>query len=221
MTANPILTAIKEKRKELGLLEAKKIASSHDIPVTESVVAKSAREALSACKQIGFPVVVKGFEPEAAVHKTDTGGVFVDIRTEKEVLKAFNEIKKNGFPKVLVEPLLKGTEVIVGAQRDPFFGPVVMFGAGGIFLELVRDVEFCLAPVTKKEAEEMIKKTKVYKILTGYRGSKKLFVDGIVNVILKVSKMMVEVDAISEFDINPLFVMEDEVVACDVRVVLA
>ncbi|MEK7689244.1 MAG: acetate--CoA ligase family protein, partial [Deltaproteobacteria bacterium] len=163
------------------------------------------------------------------IHKTEAGGVKTGLKNEQDIDDAFNEMMfeiSDHYATARIEGFLiermadKGVEVIVGGVRDAQFGPAVMFGIGGIMVELLKDVSFRLAPVTKVECLEMIKEIKAYPLLTGYRSSEPCDIDAIADVIIKVGNIMSEMDDIKEIEVNPLIAYPDKVIAVDARVIL-
>ncbi|MEM0083535.1 MAG: acetate--CoA ligase family protein, partial [Candidatus Nezhaarchaeales archaeon] len=180
------------------------------------IVARSPDEAVQAAESLGYPVVLKIVSPHI-IHKSDVGGVKIGLRTSSEVKLAYYEIMANVSKfavgatvyGIAVTPMVpQGMETIIGMRRDPQFGPLLMFGLGGIYVELLREVSFRLAPITKSEALEMIMETKAYALLKGFRGSPPGDIDAVVDVLLKVSTLCTEFKEIQEIDINPLFVYE-------------
>ncbi len=226
-----IEAARREGRRKLLEHEALSLVKAYGVPVPEFRLAKSVEEAVKAAKEIGFPLVLKVVSPDI-VHKSDVGGVILNVNTEEEVVKAFNTIMTN-VPKkapgarivgVLVQRMApEGLEVIVGATRDPVFGPVVMFGLGGVFVEVLRDVSFRVAPVDENEAMEMIREVKGYKLLQGYRNMPPRDVEALKRIIVAVSKLMMDLEEVSEMDLNPIMSYEagKGAVAVDVRVILS
>lgn len=226
---NPIISkALSEGRTVLLEPEAKKLCSQYGIPVPKSKLVKSLDEAIKAAQEIGFPVVVK-IVSEDILHKSDVGCVIVGVRDVEGLKAAYEMVMDNALkfnPKasirgVLVEEMVsKGVEVAVGGLRDPEFGPAIMFGLGGIFIEILKDVSFRIAPVSE-EAEEMMKEVKGFKILQGYRGSEAVDLKALVKIIVSVSKMMVENEEISQLDLNPIITSRQEAKAVDARVILS
>ncbi len=227
--AKKIITdAIQSGRKSLLEPEAKALLKAWEIPVPQYFVAKDKSLAIGAANNIGYPVVLKIVTSDI-IHKTEAGGVKTGLKNDQDIDDAFNEMmfeisdhyataKIEGF---LIEKMAdKGVEVIVGGIRDAQFGPTVMFGIGGVMVELLKDVSFRLAPVTKVECLEMIKEIKAYPLLTGYRGSEPCDIDAIADVIIKVGNIMSEMDDIKEMEINPLITYPDKVIAVDARVIL-
>lgn len=230
MTAKEIFKKARaENRTILYELEAKEIFSQHGIPVNEGYLAGSAEEAVAIAAKIDAPVALKICSPQIT-HKTDAGGVKLNLKGEAEVKKGFEDIiagAKNYNPEAqilgtVVQAMSKpDREVIVGALQDPVFGPVVMTGLGGVMVEVLKDVSFRLAPLEESDAREMIKELKGYPILTGVRGKKACDIDALVNILLKISEIITEYqDEIAEIDINPCFVSPDGAVAVDARIVL-
>ncbi len=196
------------------LEEAFGLMEKYKIPLPQQKLVKSPAEALKFAGKTGYPVVMKLYSAKIS-HKTDVGGVFTGVG-KGDVNKVFGRLMKiKGCEAVLMQKQVDGIETIVGGVEDPQFGPCVSFGTGGIFVEVLKDVSFRVCPVTKNDAREMVKETKVYHILKGYRG-KKYDTEGLVNVLVKVSKMMVA-EKIKELDINPLICSEKGVWAVDVR----
>ncbi len=157
-------------------------------------------------------MVLKIVSPDI-VHKSDVGGVVLNLKSDEEVREAFRKIMnnvKNAAPNakivgILIQEMVPdGLEVIVGATRDPSFGPIIMFGLGGIFVEVLKDVSFRIAPLSPRDADEMVREIKSYRILEGYRGMPPRDIEAIKDIILKVSKLMLEVAEIKELDLNPV-----------------
>ncbi len=209
--------------------KAKKILKEHSIPVPKEELAENEEKAVEIAKKIGFPVVLKLISPDV-LHRSDAKAIVLNVKNEEEVKEKFKEIIKNAknfnphakIEGVLVQEMLpQGREVIVGLIKDPQFGHVVMFGLGGIFVEILKDVSFRVAPINKKEALKMIKEIKGYKILEGTRGISPSDIDAIADIIVKVSELGVKMPEIKELDINPLFAYEKGAVAVDCRIILS
>lgn len=186
---------------------------------------RSPEEAAVKGARIGYPLAVKIVSPNV-VHKSDVGGVELNVG-EGMVVEAFERMRgiaeRNGFKfeGVLLERMAEpGVETIVGAKRDPQFGPVLMFGLGGVFVEVFKDVSFRVAPINEMDAEEMISELKAYPLLKGIRGRKPSDTGSIVDALLKVSKMMVENEWIKELDLNPVIAYEKGCRVVDARVIL-
>jgi acetyltransferase len=220
--------ARRERRTSLLSVEARQVAQAYGIPVPPSELAQNARQAVNAANRIGYPVAMKVVSPQI-LHKTDIGGVKLNLNSEREVTFAFNEIVRNAslfmpeariFGVEVQKMVPTGKEVIVGMTRDIQFGPLIMFGMGGIYVNILRDVSFRLAPISKREASEMIAETKFYALLRGVRGESRSDINSIIDTILKVSQLSVDFEEISEIDINPLFAYERNsgVLALDVKI---
>lgn len=213
--------------KTLNILDSKKILEKFGVKFARSGLAKSVDEALMAANSIGYPVVIKVISHEIS-HKTDAGGVVVGIRNDVELQESFRKMMgrvKKKFPRakisgVVVQKMVEGgADVLIGGKKDPQFGQVIAFGLGGIFVELMDDVAFRLAPINKKEALEMMAETKGFKILEGYRG-KSYDIDAIAALIVKVSRMLDRRKDIVELDINPVIALKKDAVAVDARIVI-
>jgi acetyl-CoA synthetase (ADP-forming) len=209
-------------------LEAKELLNDYGIPTPESVLTNTVNDALKAAESIGFPVVLKIVSPEI-IHKSDVGGVKVGIKNAESLKTSYNKLLadiKANVPRakitgVLVEKMApSSTEVIIGALRDPQFGPAVMFGLGGIFVEAIEDVSFRLAPVNEKESLEMIKEIKAFPLLNGFRGSPRLDIYTTAKTLLAVSKIISEIEQIKEIDLNPVLVYPKGIMVVDARVIL-
>ena len=197
--------------------EAKRLISLHRVPVPEEKIAKTPEEAVKIAKEIGKPVALKIVSPDI-IHKSDAGGVRLNLKTEKQIKKAFNEIIENAkkykenadIKGILVTPMVEdGIEVIVGTKIDDQFGPVIMFGLGGIFVELVKDVSFRVLPISRSAAKEMINEVKSSVLLEGFRGGKKYDKNALIRLLLSVSEIIEAYPEIVEMDLNPVIVHED------------
>jgi len=220
--------AKKEGRKLLTEIEAKELLKQAGISVVDTKLAISKDEALSISQQFGFPVVLK-IASSDVVHKSDAGGVKLGLRTARQVGKAYDDIVKaieKKYPEakiqgVSVQKMARpGVEVIIGMSKDAQFGPVLMFGLGGILVEILKDVSFRIVPLTKRDAGEMIREIKGYPILEGYRGQEPVDVANLEELILKVSNFVEQHPEVDELDLNPVFAYRDGAVAVDARVVL-
>ena len=227
-TEKIIAQARKEGRKALLEPEAKTICMEYGIPVTKFNVAKSAKQAAEFAEQIGFPVVLKIVSPDI-VHKSDAGGVVVNLKTQAEVAAAFDRILENAkkfkvdaeIVGVLVQEMApQSTEVIVGAVKDPTFGQTLMFGLGGIFVELLKDVTFRVAPITEQEALEMVAGVKAYPLLKGYRNTPAADIQAIVQVLVNTCRLVMEHPEIRELDLNPVMVYGKGAKTVDARIIL-
>lgn len=218
----------KEGRSILTEIESKRILKQIGVPVVETRLAVSQKEAVSISQRIGFPVVLKITSPDV-VHKTDSGGVKLGLRSGSEVKKAYDDISKSvkkKYPRAFIHGISvqkmapPGTEVIVGTSKDPQFGPVIMFGLGGIFVEVLKDVSFRVIPVTRKDAQEMIQEIKGFPLLQGYRGKEPAKIPALVGIILKISKFINENPQIREMELNPIFVYKNKALTIDARIIL-
>lgn len=202
----------------LGFLKAKNLVQKYGIKFAAGSAAGNEKELANAVKRTGFPLVMKVLSPRIT-HKTDAGGVKTGIESLQEARKAFKAMKKlKGFEAVYVQRQLKGKEIIIGGKTDSQFGPAVLFGLGGIFVEVFKDFSLRVCPITLKDADEMVKEIKGYAILKGARGEKAVNIPEIKQCILRASRLMMK-EKPRELDINPLFADEKEVVAVDARVV--
>jgi acyl-CoA synthetase (NDP forming) len=227
-TSTIISQARREGRKALLETEAKTICMEYAIPVTTFKLAKSEEEAAEFAGQIGFPVVLKIVSPDI-IHKSDAGGVMVNLKNTAEVRSAYGKILENAkkynsaakIVGVLVQEMApQSTEVIVGAIKDPQFGQTLMFGLGGIFVELLNDVTFRIAPITQEDAHEMVIKVKAYPLLKGYRNTPPADIDAIINVLLNTSKLVMDYPEIKELDLNPIMAYEKGAKTVDARIIL-
>jgi len=220
--------AKKEGRSLLTEFESKRILKRIGIPVVETRLATNLKETVSISQRLGFPVVLKITSPDV-VHKTDSDGVKLDLKNISEVKKAYHDILgsvKKKYPRALIHGISvqkmahPGTEVIIGTSIDPQFGPVIMFGLGGIFVEVLKDVSFRVIPVDQKDAQEMIQEIKGFPILRGYRGKEPANIPSLVGMILKISKFVNENPRIKEMELNPIFAYKDKALAVDARMIL-
>jgi acyl-CoA synthetase (NDP forming) len=209
-------------------VESKEVLRKAGIPVVETKLARSKKEAIAISKEMGFPVVLKISSPDV-VHKSDSGGVKLGLANATQVGRAYSDIVssvKQAYPEAQIQGVSvqsmapPGVEVIVGMSKDPQFGPVLMFGLGGVFVEVLKDVSFRIVPVTERDAREMIKEIKGYPILEGYRGQKPASIPALEKLIIKVSQFVEQNPQIKELDLNPIFAYPDKAVAADARVIL-
>jgi len=218
-----IKQALKDGLTTLSEFDSKKVLTEYKIPVTQEIVAKDVGELKQAAEKIGFPLVLKGSSAEIA-HKTEAGLIKIDIRTLEEATAAFEEITgKMGADKggVLVQEMVKGQrELVVGLTRDPQFGPCVMFGLGGIFTEILKDVAFRVAPLTRKDAMDIMDDIKSHKILDAVRGMQAVDREVLADILIAVGQIGLDHDEIQEIDINPLKIRDGKPVAVDALVVL-
>ncbi|MFA4873706.1 MAG: acetate--CoA ligase family protein [bacterium] len=221
---------LSRKRGQLnvGEQESKAILSAYGFTVPQAVLARSTDEAITAAGTIGYPVVMKIVSPDI-VHKSDVGGVKVGLSGPTEVRDAYELMMSRirvrepnaRLHGVLMQEMVKeGREIIIGMTRDPQFGPMLMFGLGGVYVEVLRDVSFQLAPITDEEAYQMLVGTKTYKLLKGVRGEKSVDMQLVAECIQRISQLSMDFPAIEEMDINPLKVSSERAraVAVDARV---
>jgi succinyl-CoA synthetase beta subunit len=212
-----------EGRHVLSEYESKLLLAQYGIPVTREIVVEDETDLISAAGDIGYPLVLKGCSSEIS-HKTETNIIRLDIRTDEEATTAFRQIKANMNGRsggVLVQEMVRGQrELMAGLTRDPQFGPCVMFGLGGIFTEILKDVSFRLAPLKHLDALDMMQEIKGHKILEAVRGMEPVDTDMLAQVLIRLGDIGVENDPIKEIDINPLIIRNGRPVAVDALVVL-
>ena len=198
------------------------------IPVTKFELAKNEGEAAEFAEKIGYPVVLKIVSPDI-IHKSDAGGVMVNLKSKVEVQNAYGQILENAkkykatakIVGVLVQEMApQSTEIIVGAIKDSQFGQTLMFGLGGIFVELLKDVTFRVAPITQEDAREMVTEVKAYPLLKGYRNTPPADIDAIINILLNTSRLMMDNPEIKELDLNPIMAYENGAKTVDARIIL-
>jgi len=203
-------------RLELGEIESREILKAYKIDVPKAELARDVNEAKKIARKIGYPVVLKIVSP-VILHKTDVGGIKIGIENEKELEENYDQILwnvKKHMPDakirgILVQEMIKSKkETIIGMNRDPQFGPVVMFGLGGIYVEILKDVSFRIAPISRKVAKEMLEEIKTINLLKGTRGEKPSDIESIIEILLRFSQLVTDFPEIIEMDINPLFVKE-------------
>jgi len=218
-------------RKTIGDAEAGAILQAYGITTPKSAVKATPDEAVAYCHEIGYPVVMKIASPDI-LHKSDVGGIIVGVKNDQEVRQAFDtliERAKAHKPDATIwgaqiqEMVTNAREIIIGMNRDPQFGPLVMFGLGGIYVEVLKDVTFRVAPMSKLQAQEMVESIRSYKLLTGVRGQAPSDLDAVVDTILRVSQLVTDFAEIAEMDINPLLVRDQGkgAVAVDMRLILS
>ena len=209
----------------MDFIESKKLIEKYGIKFVKGKLVKNKKELISTAKKLGYPITLKIISKDIS-HKSDVGGVQLDIQNEKEALQKYNLIIKNvkkKKPKAViqgnfVQQFIEGKQIIVGGKIDQQFGPTILFGLGGIFVELMKDVSLRICPINHEEAKEMISEIKGYPILKGIRGEKSINLKELEYVLIKVNNLMMK-EKIKEIDINPLIANEKEVIAVDVRVI--
>lgn len=213
-----------EGRKTLSEYEAKKVLAAYGIPVTREILVDSEDELQEVIAQIGFPLVMKGCSAEIA-HKTEKGLIRVDIRTAAEALVALREIQSaliGHSGGVLIQEMVKGRrELVMGLTRDGQFGPCVMFGLGGIFTEIIRDVTFRKAPLDKADALAMMKEIRAHKILDAVRGIEAADRDRLADMLIALGQVGLELDSVLEIDMNPVILSGPNPVVVDALIALS
>ncbi len=217
-------------KKILSESDSKEILHALGIPVVRNLLAKTIDQAVSAAEEIGYPVVLK-LHSSTITHKSDLGGVKLNLMDKAAVMKAYQEIEHSvtkaagpgAFEGVAVQKMvsMKGTEIIFGSSRDPQWGPVILFGAGGELVEVYKDRALGLAPLNRKFAKEMIEGTKVFHVLQGARGRKPVSIDPLVDLLVRFSLFVHAFPMIEECDINPLLASSEGLIALDARIVLS
>ena len=227
-TADIIESARKEARSVLTELESKELLRELGIATTQMRLATSKDEAVALSSQVGYPCVLK-VSSEDITHKSDAGGVKVGLASESEVAEAYDDIMascKEKFPKAVIEGVTvqdmarPGLEVIVGMATDPQFGPVLMFGLGGVWVEVLEDVSFKIVPLTKDDAAKAVREIRAAHLLDGFRGSEPVDTKALEDILLRVSDFVAETPAVKEMDLNPIFAYPDGAIAVDARVIL-
>ena len=228
MNARGLIEKAGKNNRSLLEPEAYAILAEYGIPVLDYRLASSAEEARSLAAEVGFPVAMKVVSAEV-IHKSDSGGVKLNISDEDAAGRAYEDIHRSvsgavpgaSIEGVLIVPMISGgVEVIMGMVRDPQFGPAVMFGLGGIFVEILKDVVFEIAPVGRPEAERMIKSIKGYPLLAGARGSEPAHLESLIDIVVGVSRLALELPEIREIDLNPVLAAPGRSFVLDARLLL-
>ena len=218
----------KENRTVLTEIEAKQILIEAGINCTDTQLATTKDEAVALSEKMGYPVVLK-ISSVDITHKSDAGGVKVNLSDKAAVEKAYDDIMASCTAKhpdadiegIAVQGMAKaGTEVIIGMTKDSSFGPVLMFGLGGIFVEVLKDVAFRIVPLEKNDASEMIGEIKGKKLLEGYRGEDPADIPYLEEMLLKLSALVDKTESIAEIDMNPVFAYQQGAVVVDARIIL-
>ena len=227
---NDLIAAARARgRSQLTEVEAKALLSAAGVPVAETRLATTADEAAAAADDIGYPVVMKVVSPDIA-HKSDIGGVVLNVGDADAARATFDQINaavSSAAPNAEVDGIAvqamvpQGTEVIVGATTDPQFGPVMMFGLGGVFVEVMKDVAFRIVPLEERDAQQLMREIKGFPLLEGARGTEPADLDALGALILKVSEVVEANPEIAELDLNPIFAYPDGAIAVDAHIVLA
>lgn len=217
-----------EHTRLLTEVESKEVLIRSGIPVVETKLARSKSEAVSLGREMGFPVVMKIMSPDI-IHKSDYGCVRLNLEDPTQIGLAYDQIMASAtqhYPGanihgVSVQKMCQpGVEVIVGITRDPQFGPIIMFGLGGVFVEVLKDVSFRVVPITEHDAGEMIREIKGYSVLEGYRGRQPADIGALETILVKVSELAKNTPQIRELDLNPVFAYPDGAIVVDARIIL-
>lgn len=229
MSASSIVEQARAQgRTILTEIEAKQMLEEAGVPVSPARLAKTKDEAASVAASLGFPIVLKIVSPQIT-HKSDVGGVALGLMSAEDVGAAFDRIvasAKQHVPDATIEGVAvqrmekQGTEVIIGVTKDPQFGPVLMFGLGGVLVEVLKDVAFRVVPINQRDARQMIEEIKGYPLLQGYRGSDPADMAKLQELLLKVSAFVEAHPEVAELDLNPVFAYKDAAIAVDARIVL-
>jgi acetate---CoA ligase (ADP-forming) subunit beta len=215
--------ALKRGDKALNEYESKRLLDAYSIPVTKEFVATSITEALSFAKQIGYPVVLKG-SSRTLTHKTEHKLIELGIDSDQALEKAYHALGDRGkgqLDGILVQQMVKGErELVAGLIRDPQFGPCVMFGLGGIFTEVLKDVTFRVAPLEMRDALEMMDEIRARKLLDAFRGKPAVNRDVLAHALINLGRIGLEVEEVAEIDINPMIIHDDMPIAVDALVIL-
>ncbi len=204
--------------KALSLQESFKLLQKYKIPAVRGEFCKNEKQLAKAIKRIKFPLALKVVSPRI-LHKTDAGGIKLNLQSPQQALVAFSQLKKlPGFQGAFVQEMLQGNQIIIGGKFDEQFGPTILFGLGGIFVEIFKDVSVRICPISRQDAREMIQETKGYAILKGARGEKAINFRALEDILLKVNNLLMK-EKIRELDINPLFCFGNKIVAVDARVI--
>lgn len=227
--ANVIDRARQESRHILTEVESKQVLAEAGIKTVPAHLATSRDEAMAIAGELSFPVVLKVVSPQVT-HKSDVGGVKLNLGTAEAVASAYDEIvaavraaqPEATIAGVSVQRMARpGVEVIVGVTQDPQFGPVVMFGLGGILVEVLKDVSFRLVPLTPRDARQMVREIQGFPLLQGYRGQPPAALGKLEELLLRVSAFVEAHPEVAELDLNPVFAYPDDAVAVDARIVLS
>jgi acyl-CoA synthetase (NDP forming) len=204
----------------LSFEETQELLSKYKVPLVEGQIIKSPQEGIDFARQKGWPVVLK-VDYQELTHRTDLGLVRVGIKNEEGLQQAFLDLRHD-FDKgrILIQKTAQGVEVICGMKQDPTFGPVLLFGLGGVFVEVLKDITFGIVPVTRDEAYQMIYKLKGYSLFKGYRGRDPLYAAKVVDLLIHLSDLAQKEEQIIEINFNPVFVSETEVAVADAKVTL-
>ncbi|UCG00457.1 MAG: acetate--CoA ligase family protein [Candidatus Heimdallarchaeota archaeon] len=219
--------AIQQKKKVLTVQESKKILLQENFPINPTGFGTDLNEVITEAEKIGFPVVLK-VSSHDIIHKSDVGGVVTEIRSTTELKERFEQMQQRISQKVpnakiegyIIEKMQSGIELLVGSTVDQMFGPILAFGLGGIYVEVLKDVVFRLIPIEREDATEMLSEIKAAKILDGIRGQPPINKKALVDLLIKTSTFVDHHPEIEELDLNPVFATEDGVSVVDARIIL-
>ena len=201
--------------------EAEDFLEKEGFPVAKRFIAENLKEALESAKKLKYPLTMKVISKQI-LHKSDVGGVKLDIRNEEEVKKSFQDLSKlKGFEGVLMQKFREGRFILIGLKEDQTFGHAIAFGTGGIYTEVLKDVSFRVCPIEENDAEEMIKETKAYEILKGARGYKPINLNTIKKLLIKFSKLPLKYPKLKELDVNPLLITDTTEEIIDARIIFS
>lgn len=204
----------------LGFSETKKLFLKYKLPVLKAELFQFEKKALIFAKKIGFPVVLKIWSSNI-LHRTDIGGVKVGINNKKDFKKAFFDLQKiKNVEGIIVQKMGDGKELFLGMKRDEQFGPVIAFGLGGIFVEVLKDVSFRICPVSRIEAQKMIREIKGFPILKGQRGQDSINMEALIDLILKISNLSLKEKQIKEIDFNPAIADKKRILLADFKIII-
>ena len=222
---HPLIEKAKQEGRSLLETEALSLLGHYGVTVPEHHFARTEEEVLKACQDLGWPVVIKVVSPDI-LHKSDVAGVILNVKTKKQAVKAFSQLislEKGGhrIHGVLVYPFQShDIELSAGMSRDEQFGPVITFGLGGIWIEVLQDISFGIAPLSSNEAEEMISSIRGHALLEGKRGKKPADREAISDLLVRLSRMAMEEEAIREMDLNPFVPLQKGVFIADARIIV-
>ena len=219
--------AIEQKKKFLSVQESKNILSKANFPINPTGFGTNLNEVIAEAEKIGFPVVIK-VSSQDIIHKSDIGGVVTGIREIDELKEEYKQMQQRISQKVpnariegyIIEKMESGIELLVGSTIDPMFGPILAFGLGGIYVEVLKDVVFRLIPIEREDATEMLSEIKATKILDGIRGQPPINKKALVDLLIKTSNFIDHHPEIEELDLNPVFATEEGVSVVDARIIL-
>lgn len=201
--------------------KTKSLLKKYNIHIKNTEIFNNKNEAANYAKKIGFPVVLKVYSRHV-IHKTEENAIIINIKDESELQKQFLllDYRFEDEEGIIIQKQFKGRELVVGLNYDQTFGPIIMIGLGGIFVEVLNDVSFRACPLTKKDALEMIKELKGFKILTNFRGKKKVDIDKLAQFLINLSELGLKEKDVISIDFNPIFINENEIHVADFRIIV-